>query len=426
MSIFEERESAIRAYCRVYPVVFDKAVNARQTDENGKEYIDFFAGAGVLNFGHNNQRMTKAVIDYIQSNGVTHSLDMHTTAKRQFMQHFTDTILKPRNMPHKMQFMGPTGTNAVEAAMKLARRVTGRQDVVAFSHGFHGMTLGALSATANQYFRNAAGVPLNHVKHFAFGCEEVCPGCELGCGMNSIDQLTAIYKDSSSGIAPPAAFLLETIQAEGGVKVASKEWLQALEKLAKEVGALLIVDDIQVGVGRTGSFFSFDDLGIDPDIICLAKGIGGMGTPMAMNLVKPELDEHWSPGEHTGTFRGQDISFVAGDQALTYFDNDELMKEVKANGQQMAEALAPLAQRYPDVNVTGKGMILGLDVGNGDRAKAIVNQCFDAGLLIASCGTGGRVVKLIPPLTTPQSDLKTGLDILVEVTDRVMQMEKAA
>lgn len=426
MSIFEERESAIRAYCRVYPVVFDKAVNARQTDENGKEYIDFFAGAGVLNFGHNNQRMTKAVVDYIQSNGVTHSLDMHTTAKRQFMQHFTDTILKPRNMPHKMQFMGPTGTNAVEAAMKLARRVTGRQDVVAFSHGFHGMTLGALSATANQYFRNAAGVPLNHVKHFAFGCEEVCPGCELGCGMNSIDQLTAIYKDSSSGIAPPAAFLLETIQAEGGVKVASKEWLQALEKLAKEVGAILIVDDIQVGVGRTGSFFSFDDLGIDPDIICLAKGIGGMGTPMAMNLVKPELDEHWSPGEHTGTFRGQDISFVAGDQALTYFDNDELMKEVKANGQQMAEALAPLAQRYPDVNVTGKGMILGLDVGNGERAKAIVNQCFDAGLLIASCGTGGRVVKLIPPLTTPQSDLKTGLDILVEVTDRVMQMEKAA
>lgn len=426
MSIFEERESDIRAYCRVYPVVFDTALNARQTDENGKEYIDFFAGAGVLNFGHNNQRMTKAVVDYIQSNGVTHSLDMHTTAKRQFMQHFTDTILKPRNMPHKMQFMGPTGTNAVEAAMKLARRVTGRQDIVAFSHGFHGMTLGALSATANQYFRNAAGVPLNHVKHFAFGCDEVCPGCELGCGMNSIEQLTAIYQDSSSGIAPPAAFLLETIQAEGGVKVASKEWLQALQKLAKEVGALLIIDDIQVGVGRTGSFFSFDDLDIDPDIICLAKGIGGMGTPMAMNLVKPEIDKHWSPGEHTGTFRGQDISFIAGDQALTYFDDEELMTEVKANGQKMAEALAPLAERHSQINVTGKGMILGLDVGSGDRAKAIVNQCFDAGLMIASCGTGGRVVKLIPPLTTPQADLQAGLDILVEVTEKVMQMEEAA
>lgn len=425
MSIFEQRESAIRAYCRVYPVVFDKALNARQTDENGREYIDFFAGAGVLNFGHNNQRMTEAVIAYIQSNGVTHSLDMHTTAKRQYMEHFTRTILEPRNMPHKMQFMGPTGTNAVEAAMKLARRVTGRQDIVAFSHGFHGMTLGALSATANQYFRNAAGVPLNHVKHFPFGCETLCPGCELGCGMQSIEQLRAIYADSSSGIAPPAAFLLETIQAEGGVKVADKDWLQALAKLAKEVGALLIVDDIQVGVGRTGSFFSFDDLDLDPDIICLAKGIGGLGTPMAMNLVKPEYDDKWSPGEHTGTFRGQDISFVAGDQALTYFDDDKLMQTVKAHGVMMSNSLQPLVDRHPLVNLTGKGMILGLDVGNGERAKEIVSQCFESGLMIASCGTGGRVLKLIPPLTIPKADLEEGLQILIKVADNVMMREAA-
>ena len=425
MSIFEQRESAIRAYCRVYPVVFDKALNARQTDENGREYIDFFAGAGVLNFGHNNPRMTEAVIAYIQSNGVTHSLDMHTTAKRQFMEHFTKTILEPRNMPHKMQFMGPTGTNAVEAAMKMARRVTGRQDIVAFSHGFHGMTLGALSATANQHFRNAAGVPLNHVKHFPFGCETVCPGCELGCGMQSIEQLRAIYADSSSGISPPAGFLLETIQAEGGVKVANKDWLQALAKLAKDVGALLIIDDIQVGVGRTGSFFSFDDLDVDPDIICLAKGIGGLGTPMAMNLVKPEHDQHWLPGEHTGTFRGQDISFIAGDQALTYFDDDELMQTVKAHGAMMADSLQPLVDRHPLVNLTGKGMILGLDVGNGDRAKQIVSQCFESGLMIASCGTGGRVVKLIPPLTTPKADLEEGLKILIKATDNVMMQEPA-
>lgn len=426
MSIFEQRESDIRAYCRVYPVVFDKAINARQIDENGNEYIDFFAGAGVLNFGHNNERMTKAVVDYIQSNGVTHTLDMHTTAKRHFMEHFTQTVLEPRNMPHKMQFMGPTGTNAVEAAMKLARRVTGRQDLVAFSHGFHGMTLGALSATANQYFRNAAGVPLNHVKHFAFGCETPCPSCELGCGMQSIEQLRAVYADSSSGIAPPAAFLVETIQAEGGVKVASKEWMQALAKLAKEVGALLIVDDIQVGMGRTGSFFSFDDLDIDPDIICLAKGLGGLGTPMAMNLVKPEYDKQWSPGEHTGTFRGQNFSFVAGDQALTYFDDDVLMGRVKEHAVTMLNALMPLADNNESVTVTGKGMILGLDVSNGDVAKAIVNQCFNEGLMIASCGTGGRVVKLIPPLTIPDEDLKTGLDILVKVTQSVLMQETAA
>ena len=426
MSVFEQRESAIRAYCRVYPVVFEKALNARQTDENGHEYIDFFAGAGVLNFGHNNPRMTEAVVEYIQSNGVLHSLDMHTTAKRDFMTHFVRTVLEPRDMPHRLQFMGPTGTNAVEAAMKLARRATGRQDIVAFSHGFHGMTLGALSATANQVFRNAAGVPLNHVQHFAFGCTPRCPGCELGCGEASLERLRAQYQDSSSGVMPPAAFLVETIQAEGGVKVADKAWIEALGRLAKEVGALLIIDDIQVGVGRTGSFFSFDDLDIDPDIICLAKGIGGLGTPLAMNLVKPEIDDLWAPGEHTGTFRGQNISFIAGDVALSYFDDDALMQTVHANSRSMFDAVEPLAERHEAVHITGKGMIAGIDVSEGPRAKAIVSQCFEKGLLVSACGTGGRVVKVIPPLTIPEADLQQGLKTLVEVVDNVMKMEAAA
>ncbi|MBD3634053.1 aspartate aminotransferase family protein [Methylophaga sp. OBS1] len=421
MSVFEQRESAIRAYCRVYPVVFDKARNARQRDEDGKEYIDFFAGAGVLNFGHNNERMTQAVVDYIQSGGVTHALDMMTTAKRRFMERFEKVVLKPRNMNHKMQFIGPTGTNAVEAAMKLARRVTARQEIVAFTRGFHGMTLGSLAATANRYFRGAAGVPLNHVSHYPFGCNKPCMGCESGCGLESIEHMRSLYRDTSSGVTPPAAFLLETVQAEGGVNVASKEWLQAVAALAKEVGALLIVDDIQVGMGRTGSFFSFDDMGIDPDIICLAKGLGGMGTPIAMNLIKPEVDEYWSPGEHTGTFRGQSISFVAGSEALSYFEDNSLMKEVHEKGDRMNDALAPLEQRYDQVQIRGRGMILGLDVMTGERAKAIVERCFEAGLLIAACGTGGRVVKLIPPLTIPDSDLEEGLKILVEITEKVME-----
>lgn len=421
MSIFEQRESNIRAYCRVYPVVFDKASNARQIDEEGKEYIDFFAGAGVLNFGHNNERMTSAVVDYIQSGGVTHALDMQTTAKREFMEKFEDTILKPRGMTHKMQFVGPTGTNAVEAAMKLARRVTSRQEIVAFTRGFHGMTLGSLAATANRYFRGAAGVPLNHVSHYPFGCEKTCQGCESGCGMSVLDHLRSLYLDTSSGVTPPAAFLLERIQAEGGVNVASEEWLLALAKLAREVGSLLIIDDIQVGMGRTGSFFSFDGIDIDPDIICMAKGLGGMGTPMAMNLIKPEVDEYWAPGEHTGTFRGQSLSFVAGKEALTYFDNDDLMQQVRQKAETMYQTLAPLEERFEQIQVRGKGMIIGLDVTTGERAKAIVDECFKAGLLIASCGTGGRVVKLIPPLTIPEDDLQAGLEVLVNTTQKVME-----
>lgn len=418
MSIFEKRESEVRGYCRVYPVVFDTAVNARQTDENGREYIDFFAGAGVLNFGHNNERMKNAMIQYLQDNGVTHSLDMHSTAKRRFMERFVKTILEPRSMPHKMQFTGPTGTNSVEAALKIARRVTGRREIVAFTHGFHGMTLGSLACTANQAFRGAAGVPLEHVVHLPFGDEgDKSP---LGGGIDNLDQLRAQYQDTSSGILPPAAFLVETIQAEGGVNVADKQWLQALEKLARDVGALLIIDDIQVGMGRTGSFFSFDDYGVDPDVICLAKGLGGMGTPMAMNLVKPEHDKHWSPGEHTGTFRGQGLSFVAGAEALSYFENDELMNEVRDKTDVINEALKPLSA-HPKIQVRGKGMIVGLDVSDGANAKEVVQQCFDKGLLVASCGTGGRVVKIIPPLTIPHDDLRQGLEILVSVTQQVME-----
>lgn len=421
MRVFEQRESAVRAYGRVYPVVFDKASNARQRDEEGKEYVDFFAGAGVLNFGHNNERMTQAVIDYLQSNGVLHSLDMMTTVKRRFMTQFEKVILKPRDMEHKMQFTGPTGSNAIEAAMKLARRVTAREDIVAFTRGFHGMTLGSLAATANRYFRGAAGVPLNHVSHYPFGCNKPCMGCQSGCGLENIEHMRSLYHDTSSGVTPPAAFLLETIQAEGGVNVASREWLQAVASMAKEVGALLIVDEIQVGMGRTGSFFSFDDMEIEPDIICLAKGLGGMGLPMAMNLNKPALDEYWSPGENTGTFRGQSLSFVAGTEALSYFEDDTLMTQVHEKGQTISDALTPLEEAYEQVQIRGKGMIFGLDVTTGERAKAIVEGCFDAGLLIASCGTGGRVIKLIPPLTIPDSDLQAGLETLVTVTRKVME-----
>ncbi|UTF61703.1 aspartate aminotransferase family protein [Gilvimarinus sp. DA14] len=421
MSIFEQRESEIRGYCRVYPVVFDTASNARQKDDQGNEYIDFFAGAGVLNFGHNNERMKRAVIEYIERDGVTHHLDMHSTAKQTFMESFTKTILEPRGMPHKMQFMGPTGTNAVEAALKIARRATGRTDIVSFTHGFHGMTLGALACTANQAFRGAAGVPLTHVSHFPFGADKHTSDNPLSDGKEVIEQLRALYRDGSSGFLPPAAFLVETIQAEGGVNVADKKWLQDLQALAREVGALLILDDIQAGCGRTGSFFSFDDYDIDPDVICLAKGLGGWGTPIAMNLVKPEVDKHWNPGEHTGTFRGQALSFVAGNEAIAYFEDENFLQGVRDKGETMLKKVSPLENKFAKVQVRGKGMMLGVDVGSGENAKKIVTECFADGLLVAACGSGGRVVKLIPPLTIPEEDLEAGLETFVRHAEKVME-----
>jgi len=409
MDVFEKWESEVRGYCRTFPTVFKKASNARQVDENGKSYIDFFGGAGVLNFGHNNERMKKAIIDFIKADGVAHSLDMSTDVKRDFIQAFADTILKPRNMTYKMQFTGPTGTNAVEAALKLARRVTGRRSVIAFSHGFHGMTLGSLACTANAYFRNAAGVPLENVMRLNLE--------------HRMEGMAEAFEDSSSGLEPPAAVLVEVIQAEGGVNLASADWLRELRAFAERVGALFIVDDIQAGCGRTGSYFSFDGMDLDPDIICLAKGIGGFGTPLAMNLVKPDHDSHWSPGEHTGTFRGQGISFVAGREALRYFEDDSLMAEVKRKGVLMADRLLAIAKADPGkgFEVRGRGMMQAIDTRDPALSKAVVADCFENGLLIGGCGTAGRVLKLIPPLTIPDADLEEGIDILENAMARVRE-----
>ena len=408
MTIFERYESNVRGYSRVWPVVFDKALNAKQWDVDGNEYIDFFSGAGVLNFGHNNPKIRQAIIGYLEAEGVTHSLDMHSRSKEQFIERFVETILKPRKMDYKLQFTGPTGTNVVEAALKLARKVTGRRDVVAFTDGFHGMTLGALACTGNQKFHQAAGVDLNNVIRVPFDGY-------LGEGVDTLEALRRSLADTSSGVNPPAAFILETIQAEGGINVASKEWLQAVAKLAKDYGSLLIVDDIQAAVGRTGYYFSFENLGIEPDLICLAKGIGGYGIPMGVLLIKPELDQ-WQPGEHTGTFRGQNLSFVAGTAALDYFENDEFLSEVRRKGEFTEERLVKIVEAAKvDIELRGTGMIHGLDMGTGEKAAAVVAKAFEQNLIIPSCGPNGRVVKVMPPLTIEDDLLIEGLARLEKV-----------
>ena len=413
-SVFEQHESEIRGYCRAYPTVFASASNARQVAEDGTSYIDFFAGAGVLNFGHNNPAMKQAIIEFLEADGVAHSLDTYTTTKRAFMEKFQQKVLAPRGMDHKLQFMGPTGTNAVEAALKLARLATGRREIVAFSNGFHGMTLGSLAATANHAFRQWAGVPLTDVVRLPF---ETAPG-----GKTALAEYAAALADPSSGQTPPAAFLVEPIQAEGGVNVASRNWLHEVQELAHSVGALLILDDIQAGIGRTGSYFSFDGMGLEPDIITLAKGLGGFGTPIAMNLNTPEVDAHWSPGAHTGTFRGQGLSFVAGSVALDYADDEAFQAEVLAKGETMRQRLESLAAAHSEQGweVRGKGMMQALDTGDGAFAKQVQTAAFELGLLIGPCGSGGRVIKLIPPLTIPEEDLTAGLDLLAQAIEQVV------
>jgi diaminobutyrate-2-oxoglutarate transaminase len=350
--------------------------------------------------------MKKALIAYLEADGVAHSLDFYTEAKRTFLQRFDDVILKPRKMRYRMQFTGPTGTNAVEAALKLARKVTGRQTVVSFTDGFHGMTLGALACTGNGLHRAVAGVSLDHVIRVPYDGY-------LGPEVDTLEVLRRQLADSSSGITPPAAFIVEVIQAEGGVNVARPEWLRAVQALAREHDSLFIIDDIQVGCGRTGPFFSFDEMELDPDVICLAKGIGGYGLPLAMLLVKPERDQ-WAPGEHTGTFRGQCLSMVAGTEAIGYFENDDLARDVRRKGAETDARLEAFIQKHPKarLSVRSKGMIHGLDFGDGKRAARASKEAFDRQLIIATCGPGGRVLKVMAPLTIEPETLTEGLDIL--------------
>jgi diaminobutyrate-2-oxoglutarate transaminase len=407
-------ESGVRFYSRSFPTVFTSAEGYRIVDEAGRSYIDFFSGAGALNYGHNNPRIKRQVIEYLQGNGILHSLDMATTAKRAFLARFDEVILRPRGLEYKVQFTGPTGTNAVEAALKLARKVTGRQNVVFFTHAYHGCTLGSLAVTANAAKRAAAGVPL-------LGGIPVPFDGFPGRPDNSLRYLEALLEDPGAGMDLPAAIIVETVQAEGGINVASAAWLRRLEVLARRFGVMLIVDDIQVGCGRTGSFFSFEEAGIKPDLICLSKSISGLGLPMAIVLIRPELDL-WQPGEHTGTFRGLNLAFVAGTEALTYWEDDALSRDIERKSALVRRRLEGLLGECSEAAgaYRGRGLIQGIAFKQQGLASQVARAAFDAGLIIETAGPDDRVLKLLPPLVIEDEGLTAGLDIIAACLREVL------
>jgi diaminobutyrate-2-oxoglutarate transaminase len=416
LKTFETLESEVRGYIRSFPTVFTTAKGAELTDESGRTYLDFFAGAGALNYGHNNPLLKQKLLDYLMSDGVTHSLDMGTVAKRAFLERFREVILEPRDMDYKVQFPGPTGTNAVEAALKLARKVTGRTNVVAFTNGFHGMTLGSLATTGNSFKRAGAGVPLANARTMPF--------CDYVGGADSLRFFEMFLEDSSSGLDKPAAVILETVQAEGGVNVASAEWLRGVQRLCREHGMLFIIDDIQVGCGRTGGYFSFEDYGLDPDIICLSKSLSGYGLPMAIVLIKPEHDI-WEPGEHNGTFRGHNPAFVTATAALDYWANDQLATDVARKAQIARRRLEVLARRYGVGPVRGRGLIQGIECEPGVAGK-VAAACFERGLIIETAGARDEVLKLLPPLTISEAQLEAGLDIIEDAFNQVVGRKSKA
>lgn len=408
--VFAKLESDVRVYSRQFPVVFSKASGCYMYAASGERYLDFLSGAGSLNYGHNNDYIIQAVIDYLRNGNVVHSLDLMTEAKELFLLKLRDCILRPRGLPYKCQFTGPTGTNAVEAALKLARKVTRRTNVVAFTNSYHGLSLGALAVTANREKRSAAGIPLSSSIFMPYDGF-------LGPGVDTSAYINRMLSDLGSGIDRPAAILLETIQGEGGLNVASESWLKAISDLAKHLGALLIVDDIQAGCGRSGAFFSFEQAGILPDIVVLSKSLSGFGSPFSLVLMREDLDI-WKPGEHNGTFRGNNLAFVGAASALSrYWTDESFISGVRDKAASFRQALTDLCNSSQDAvtGVKGRGMMIGCQFTEPRLASKVSQMMFERGVIIETCGPGDNVLKFLPPLTITDLELNECLSVFEDV-----------
>eukprot|EP00511_Aplanochytrium_stocchinoi_P003748 CAMPEP_0204842690 /NCGR_PEP_ID=MMETSP1346-20131115/47538_1 /ASSEMBLY_ACC=CAM_ASM_000771 /TAXON_ID=215587 /ORGANISM="Aplanochytrium stocchinoi, Strain GSBS06" /LENGTH=422 /DNA_ID=CAMNT_0051981703 /DNA_START=303 /DNA_END=1571 /DNA_ORIENTATION=+ len=406
LDVFHRFESQVNSYGRSFPVSFEKAEDCFMYSTNGKRYIDFLMGAGSLNYGHNNRFLTKVMKDYIDEKGVLQGLDMYTPAKEEFLKTLNKVILEPRKLDYKTQFTGPTGTNAVEAALKLARKATGRHNIVAFTNGYHGMSQGSLACTGNAKSRKGAGMPLSGVDRIPF--------CNYLSDVDSLNYFEKFLGDPSSGYDIPAAVLLETVQGEGGLNVASNSWLRRVESICRKHEILLIVDDIQAGIGRTGTFFSFEPSDIKPNIVTLSKSLSASGLPMSVVLFDRDLDRFWSPGEHNGTFRGNNLAFSTATEALKrYWSTPDFQDQVVRKAKYLKNQLESIAAEYGDLfTLKGRGLMVGLSCKKPEVAALIKDQCFHNQLMVETCGPRDEVVKFFPALNAPEKVIGDAMEIL--------------
>jgi diaminobutyrate-2-oxoglutarate transaminase len=390
-------ESEVRFYSRLFPAVFAKGSGSYLFSRDGHPYLDFFCGSGSLNYGHSNPVMKQAIIDYLMEDGIINSLDQMTAAKLDFMKRFYEIILQPREFDYKMQFTGPTGTNAVEAAIKLARKFTRREKILFFEHSFHGMTYGSMS--------------ISGMKNKTLNKDYTRHTVELPYAEK--DESLAVLRDFLAASKPedkPAAIILETVQAEGGIKVAPAAWVEAVGVIAKEFDILLIIDDIQAGCGRTGTFFSFERMNVEPDIVCLSKSLSGYGFPLSINLIRPGID-CWMPGEHNGTFRGNNLAFVAATRALEYWKDDMFSQDILRKGEFIYDYFSSI-NYLEKIKLKGRGLMRGIETANEEQNTLLQKTLFKNGILMDTCGYKNNVVKIMPPLTISDEDLIKGLDII--------------
>jgi diaminobutyrate-2-oxoglutarate transaminase len=428
----ERRESSARVYPRHFPFAVAEARGCYIRDLDDNLFIDFLAGAGVLSFGHNHPELVEAATQ--QMSVFTHGLDMPSPAKDAFTEAQLSMLPEQVRGHMKIHFCGPTGADAVDAAIKLAKMATGRGGVVAFQGGFHGTTHATMALTGNLSSKGAVanGMPGVHFLPYPTGCvpDDVDPATwDATCAALLEKALT----DPNGGIPTPAAVIMEMVQGEGGVNPITLQFAQRARQLTRELGIPLIVDEVQTGCGRTGTWFAFEQYDIEPDIIVASKALSGMGLPIAIIMYHQDLDV-WAPGAHTGTFRGNQLAFAAGAKAVQMVRRDNLLGNVQARGEQVARALEPLTAHRGVREVRGKGLMWGIELNApgdgrtaGQLAEEVQARALRAGLILELGGRNDRVVRMLPPLNVTAEVMDIALSIIARaIQDAYHEQELAA
>jgi diaminobutyrate-2-oxoglutarate transaminase len=414
MDILERYESFAQNSVRTAPIFFDKTRGSELFDDKGNRYIDFHSAGGTLSSGHDNRDVRDALIDYLSSGRVLQTSDRTSVAKRSFVESFVKKILQPRKLAYKILFTDPTSSSAVEMALRLARRHKNTAGIVAFTRSGHRLFGGA-------------GVPTGHP---AAGVEPprqhgtvLMPYCGyLGADVDTLLFFRRFLEDPASGLERPAAVIVETVQVHGGVNVASDEWLKGLEKLCRDFGMLLIVDETLTGCSRTGPYFSFEKSGIEPDIVVMSNAIAG-GLPMSMLLFRPEVDQ-LRPGTHSGVFQGDGLAFVAATQLLKQCDEGSSLRFAQ-NNEILADRLSGLVTRFPNsrLRVRGAGMVWGLEFGRPGAAAVISGWALERGVIVVPAEFRDDVLLVLPPINTDPALLREGLSRLDEAVSMFLRHE---
>ncbi|WSV99660.1 diaminobutyrate--2-oxoglutarate transaminase family protein [Streptomyces sp. NBC_01006] len=408
------RESAARTYARSLPIVPVRARGLTIEGADGRRYLDCLSGAGTLALGHNHPVVLEAVRGVLDSGAPLHVLDLATPVKDAFTTELFACLPPALAADARIQFCGPAGTDAVEAALKLVRTATGRSGLLAFTGAYHGMTAGALGASG--------GAPDVRVTRLPFPQDFRCPfgvggpeGARLGARWTE-----SLLDDPKGGVPSPAAMIVEPVQGEGGVFPAPDAWLRRMREITEARGIPLIADEVQTGVGRTGAFWGVDHAGVVPDVMVLSKAIGG-SLPLAVIVYRSGLDV-WAPGAHAGTFRGNQLAMAAGAATLAYVRKNRLAERAGALGERMLTALRDLASAHPCIgDVRGRGLMIGIELVDPDTgapaptlAAAVRQECLNRGLIVELGGRGAGVVRLLPPLTLTDDQAAAVLDRLAD------------